>query len=121
MAKGYPAPRHRQTKHHWHGSIRRAIEGFLYQLGVLYALEKAFTGKKITDIDIYSGISSGSIASALVATDVDIEEVIRSIQGGSTVMPRLKASVLFDLNTKGIMKRAGFRLLIIYVHRQVNG
>ena len=23
-----------------------AIEGFLYQLGVLYALEKAFTGKK---------------------------------------------------------------------------
>ena len=86
-----------------------AIEGFLYQLGVLYALEKAFTGKKITDIDIYSGISSGSIASALVATDVDIEEVIRSIQGGSTVMPRLKASVLFDLNTKGIMKRAGFQ------------
>ena len=86
-----------------------AIEGFLYQLGVLYALEKAFTGKKITDIDIYSGISSGSIASALVATDVNIEEVIKSIQGGSSEMPSLKASVLFDLNTKGIMKRAGFQ------------
>ena len=86
-----------------------AIEGFLYQLGVLYALEKAFTGNKITDIDIFSGISSGSIASALVATEVNIEEVIKSIHGSSSEMPRLKASVLFDLNTKGIMKRASFQ------------
>ena len=43
-------------------------------------LEKAY-GNKITDIDIFSGNSSGSIASALVATDVNIEEVIKSIHG----------------------------------------
>ena len=86
-----------------------AIEGFLYQLGVLYALERAFTGKKLNSIDVFSGISSGSIAGALAACEVDIEEVIKSIHGNSSEIPRIKASMLFDLNSKGMLRRAAFQ------------
>jgi len=38
------------------------LEGFLYQLGVIYALERCISGKSIRHVDVYSGVSSGSIA-----------------------------------------------------------
>ena len=43
------------------------LEGMLYQIGVLYALERAIHGRTLRDANVFSGVSSGSIGSALMA------------------------------------------------------
>jgi predicted acylesterase/phospholipase RssA len=100
----------------WRGIIREekvgialgggGIEGFLYQLGVLYALELAITGEKpLRKADIISGISSGAIAGALFATGFSLQEVIKSLQSNSDVLPSLTSNTIFDLAASDISKR----------------
>ncbi len=81
------------------------LEGFLYQVGVLHALGKGMTGRKIVDVDALSGISSGSICAALIAGRVPTSEVIRAMNGTSAVLPPLSGSMLFDVATRDIAKR----------------
>lgn len=98
-----------------HGVIRNAragmalsgggLEGFLYQVGVLHALHKGISGRSLRTIDSYSGISSGSIAAALMASNVPTDEVIRAMHGKSDVMPPMSGAVLFDVAAGTIGKR----------------
>jgi predicted acylesterase/phospholipase RssA len=83
------------------------IEGFLYQLGAMKALESAIAGFSANDFDLYSGISSGSILGALLASKVPVNEIILAVHGKSTVMPALKSATIFDLATKDILSRVG--------------
>lgn len=82
------------------------LEGFLYQLGVAYALERAIKGRSIRDADVYSGVSSGSIGSALIATNVPIVEVVKAFHGKSSMIEPFTSSTVFDLAGSGILMRA---------------
>lgn len=81
------------------------MEGFLYQVGVLHALHKAFVGRDMRSIQTYTGVSSGSIAAAIMAAGVPTGEVIRAMHGRSEVLKPLSGSLLFDLAGKTIGKR----------------
>ena len=81
------------------------LEGFLYQVGVLHALEKAIIGRPIRSVDVYSGISSGSICAAFMASCVPTTEVIRAMHGKSEVLAPLNGSLLFDVATGVISRR----------------
>lgn len=81
------------------------LEGFLYQIGVLHALSRCLTGRSIRSVDVYSGISSGSICATLMAGDVPTEEILRAMQGNSDILPPLDGSLLYDLDGMHIIKR----------------
>lgn len=82
-----------------------AIEGFLYQIGVIHALERALHGRSIYDLDVVSGVSSGSIVGAIVASKVPIFEVVRMLHEQPSKLPSLKFSTIFDLAGSHIFRR----------------
>jgi len=100
----------------WHGILREqkigvtlgggGIEGFLYEIGVLAALEGAFEeGTSLRKCDVISGVSSGAIAGALFASKIPIHEVIKSLRKRSGMLPPLTSSTIFDLAATDISKR----------------
>jgi predicted acylesterase/phospholipase RssA len=82
------------------------LEGFLYQLGVIYALERAFKGRKIGDAEMFSGVSSGSIGATMIAASISIKEVIKGMHGKSDIIEPFTSSTVFDLASGSIIKRA---------------
>ncbi len=81
------------------------LEGFLYQLGVTFALEQAISGRTIRDAHVFSGVSSGSIVSTLMAGDVSTIEVIKAMHGKSDVIEPFTSSTIFDLAGGSILGR----------------
>ncbi len=82
-----------------------ALEGFLYQLGASHALNLALSDQNLLGLDIYSGVSSGSILASLYANKIPPLELIRSVYGTSSILPPLKSSSVFDLAAKEIATR----------------
>jgi len=90
------------------------LEGFLFQIGCVYALERALDGKngrELRDAGVYSGVSSGSIMAAMTAGGVPIAEVIKALYGKSDKLPPLSSKILFDVAGVDIAKRIGFESL----------
>lgn len=82
-----------------------ALEGFLYQIGACYALDKVIKERSVNSFDIYSGVSSGSIIGSLLACDVDLKEIILSIKGQSKTLPKLSGKTIFDFAAKDVTTR----------------
>src|SRR5271165_1681815 len=49
--------------------------GAFYELGVLHALEEAILGRELTELDVYVGVSSGSVVAAGLANGIDTTEM----------------------------------------------
>lgn len=81
------------------------LEGFLYQLGCLYALEQAIADKPFNQVDVVSGVSSGAIAGGVFAARLPTAELIKALHGQSEVLPTLTSSLIFDLAGADIMRR----------------
>lgn len=82
------------------------IEGFLYQIGVLYALERAISGKKLNkDLGVISGVSSGAIAGAMFGCQIPVVEIIKALNRKSDILPSFTSSNIFDLAGSDILKR----------------
>ena len=67
-----------------------AISGGAFKLGGLIALNTYLEGTKITDFDIYVGVSAGAIVAAPLAAGVPPEELIRSLHGGSAIISQFR-------------------------------
>ncbi|NRA63500.1 MAG: patatin-like phospholipase family protein [Pseudobacteriovorax sp.] len=99
----------------YHGIIREnktgialsggAIEGLLYQIGVLHGLNMALSNRKLDSVDVVSGVSSGSIAGSIIAAKIPILDVLRAIHGLPSKSPHLKLSTLFDFAGLHIFRR----------------
>jgi len=62
--------------------------GSFYELGALRALEEAIVGRKLTDFDVYVGVSSGSYVAAGLANGFDTEAMgAMFIEDDSTLLP----------------------------------
>lgn len=81
------------------------LDGFLYQIGVLHALNQALKDRDLYEVDIISGVSSGALAGTVIASHMAIPEVIRSINGCSEVLPNFKSKTLMDFAAGAISKR----------------
>ncbi len=78
------------------------IEGFLYQVGSIHALQQCLGEKKLNQSELFSGISSGSIVASILAANIPLEEIILAIEGESSKLKPLKSSTLFDFAGKDI-------------------
>lgn len=87
------------------------IEGLLWELGVLRALDAGLVGRSVVDLDFFCGISAGAIIGALLANGIGPEEIARALLGQSKRIEPISRMQLFDLDVAEIARRlAGLTL-----------
>ena len=55
------------------------IEGCIYEIGVLCALDEALEGVEIHTLDVYVGVSSGALVAAILANGISAHTMSRAI------------------------------------------
>src|SRR5258705_228487 len=73
-----------------------AISGGAFKVGGLKALNDFLVDRKITDLDLYVGLSAGAILGSSLAAGVSPDEMIRVLDGTSTRLDQLRP---FDRKT----------------------
>ena len=72
------------------------VEGGFYEVGVLCALEEAVRGLTLNALDVYVGVSSGALLSALLANGVSPRTLSRAVAGEAGPDLDLRPELLFD-------------------------
>ncbi len=67
-----------------------AISGGAFKLGGLIALNTYLENKKVTDFQMYVGVSAGAFLAAPLSAGVPPEELIRSIHGRSSIITQFR-------------------------------
>ena len=81
------------------------IEGLLYELGTLRALESFLADRSIVDLDLFCGISAGAVLSALLANGIGPDEIARGLAGGSARLDPITRGDIFDPNVRELGRR----------------
>ncbi len=67
-----------------------AISGGAFKLGGMVALNRFLTNRKVTDFDMYVGLSAGAFIGAFLANGISPEEALRGLDGTSKVLRQFK-------------------------------
>jgi predicted acylesterase/phospholipase RssA len=71
------------------------VEGAIYEVGALHALEEAIEGTTLNDLDIYVGVSSGALIGSFLANGVSTTTLRRAIVSQAEPALNLRPEVLF--------------------------
>lgn len=66
-----------------------AITGGTFKIGGLKALNDYLVNRKVTDFDMYVGVSAGSFVSAFLSSGVSPEEILKTLDGSSETFDQL--------------------------------
>ena len=75
-----------------------AVTGGAFEAGGVKALNDYFTNFKITDFDIFVGVSSGSLIAAPLVAGFSPESILKSFYGSSRRFSKLRRSHYYKLN-----------------------
>jgi NTE family protein len=75
------------------------VEGAFYEIGVLCALEEAVEGLDLNRLDVYVGVSAGSLITACLANDIPPRTMARAIVSRADPELNLRPETLFTLAT----------------------
>jgi len=81
------------------------IEGLIYELGVLWALDDFLVGRKLVDFDIFCGISAGAVIVSFLANGVPVKQLIDGFKDGTPDIDPIGRAILFTPNTGEIVER----------------
>lgn len=81
------------------------VEGLLFELGVLRALDAYLENRSITEFDIICGISAGSIIAALLANGVEPRDIIRGLEGREGGIEPIGPHLLYDFDSPVLASR----------------
>ncbi len=81
------------------------IEGLIYEMGVLRALDVALEDASVLDFDVFCGISAGAILSAVLVNGVPVDEFSRAFEKDSRAVAPVDQSVIFDFDIKEYASR----------------
>lgn len=84
-----------------------AISGGAFKLGGLIALNTYLDNRKVTDLDIYVGVSAGAFLAAPLSAGVPPEELMRSIQGRSSIITQFRPWHFYSPNVSGALQAPG--------------
>lgn len=83
------------------------VEGLLYEIGVLRALDEFLSERRVADIDLFFGISAGSILASLLANGLSPAEIADGMRRGTSKLDRIRRRDIFDPNVGEVATRAG--------------
>ena len=75
-----------------------AVSGGAFKVGGLKALNDFLVERKITDMDIYVGLSAGAILGSSLAAGVTPDEMIKVLDGSSTRLDQLRPFDFYNPN-----------------------
>jgi len=75
-----------------------AVSGGAFKVGGLKALNDFLVGRKITELDMYLGISAGALLSASLAAGITPDEMIKVLDGTSTRFDQLRPVDFYNPN-----------------------
>lgn len=82
------------------------LEGGFYEIGVLCALEDAIAGLDFTRLDVYVGVSSGAVITALLANGLSPRTLSRAILSRAGPELNLDPNILFTPAVREYARRA---------------
>jgi predicted acylesterase/phospholipase RssA len=82
------------------------LEGYIYSIGVVSALDSCLLDKETGDFDIFCGVSSGAIIASTLAVGVHSDDLVRQIYRKHTSLEPLGLNTVFDLAGSEIARRA---------------
>jgi len=82
-----------------------AVSGGAFKVGGLKALNDYLDDRKITDLDLYVGISAGSILGASLASGITPDEMLRVLDGTSTRIDQLRPIDFYNPNLREFAAR----------------
>lgn len=82
-----------------------AVNGGTFKVGGLKALNDFLINRKVTDFDMYVGLSAGALIAAALANGVGPEEMLRSLEGKSHRFTQLKPWDFYWPNLQEFLER----------------
>ena len=82
-----------------------AISGGAFKVGGLKALDDFFVDRRITDLDLYVGLSAGSILATSLAAGITPDEMIQVLDGTSARFAQLRPVDFYFPNYEEFLKR----------------
>lgn len=82
-----------------------ALTGGAFKLGGLKALDDFLINRKVTDFDLYVGLSAGAMLGAPLAAGVNPTEMLRALDGTSVQFSRFMPGDFYSLNTDELMNK----------------
>jgi NTE family protein len=82
-----------------------ALSGAAFKIGGLKALNDFLVNKKLTDFDIYVGLSAGAILAVPLAGGIDPEEMLASLDGKSKIFSQFSPFDLYMPNFQEFVSR----------------
>jgi len=82
-----------------------AVSGGAFKVGGLKALNDFMVDRRITDMDIYVGLSAGAILGSSLAAGVTPDEMIRVLDGTSTRLDQLRPFDFYNPNFSEFVSR----------------
>lgn len=82
-----------------------ALTGGAFKLGGLKALDDFLINRKVTDFDLYVGLSAGALLGAPLAAGVPPTEMLRALEGTSLQLSRFRASDFYHLNSDEMLAK----------------
>jgi len=82
-----------------------AVSGGAFKVGGLKALDDFLVGRRITDFDIYVGLSAGSLLAASLASGITPDEMIRVLDGTSKRFNQLRPVDFYKPNLREFASR----------------
>jgi predicted acylesterase/phospholipase RssA len=77
-----------------------AVSGGAFKVGGLKALNDYLVGRKITELDMYVGLSAGALLSASLAAGITPDEMIKVLDGTSTRFEQLRPVDFYKPNLR---------------------
>jgi predicted acylesterase/phospholipase RssA len=82
-----------------------AVSGGAFKVGGLKALDDYLVGRKVTDLDLYVGLSAGSILAISLASGITPDEMVKVLEGTSGRFSQLKPLDFYYPNVRGFVER----------------
>jgi predicted acylesterase/phospholipase RssA len=77
-----------------------AVSGGAFKVGGLKALNDFLVDRKISDVDMYVGLSAGSVLAAALASGVSPDEMMKVLDGTSTRLDQLRPVDFYSPNVR---------------------
>jgi NTE family protein len=82
-----------------------AVSGGAFKVGGLKALDDYLVGRKITDLDLYVGLSAGSILAVSLAGGITPDEMLKVLEGTSGRFKQLAPGHFYNPNVREFLER----------------